>query len=157
MNEHDMHNESHHEPLTPELSALSAALDNLAQHERSAAPPGLADRVYFRTAASLRAQPAAPARRLALGSFMRVAAVLALTAVGVIGVTHLSNQQRTTRTADLSILDAVLPPESADSWSPPSTNSLADVSTALESLETELDSFWSLDSNWLDDTSAGSI
>lgn len=157
MNQHDNHHHDHPDPLTPELSALSAALDDLARHERNASPPGLSDRIYFRTAASLRGQPAPAARRFALGSLVRLAAVLALTTVGVIGVSRLSQQRGTTVATDLSILDAVLPADGVETWNPIASNALADVSSELDALESELDSFWSLDSNWLDDTSEGAL
>ncbi|MCA9283388.1 MAG: hypothetical protein H6812_08205 [Phycisphaeraceae bacterium] len=157
MNPHDQHHDARPDPLTPELSALAAALDDLGRSDRAAAPPGLADRVYFRTAASLRAQPARAERRLAIGSFVRIAAVLALTTVGVIGVSRLARQHNTLVATDMSVLDAVLPADGVESWNPIASNALADVRSELDALESELDSFWSLDSNWLDDTSEGSL
>ena len=157
MNQHDHHDDARPDPLTPELSALAAALDDLGRSERAAAPPGLPDRVYFRTAASLRAQPVRAERRLAIGSFVRIAAVLALTTVGVIGVSRLTQQRNTLVATDMSVLDAVLPADGVESWNPIASNALADVRSELDALESELDSFWSLDSNWLDDTSEGSL
>lgn len=144
--------------LPPDLAAISAALDHLAQSERASTPPGLADRVYFRTASSLRADAQ---RRLVLppwGVALRVAAVLGIATLGVIGAMSALNTPpgpvptnpdfATDTTAD-DLIELAMD----EQWEPIFTASLADVKSELESLESALDSFWSIDADWLDEES----
>lgn len=145
-----------HHPLPPDLSAISAALDDLAQREQSAAPAGLADRVYFRTAATLRHPPVRPIWQLSIASCMRLAALLALTTIVAFAVWR-HPQPTPTNLASLDTLDDVLLLSSDSQWSPIASNALAEMQSELDAMESDLDSFWTYESNWFDDTDEGSL
>lgn len=144
--------------LPPDLAAISAALDHLAHAERASTPPGLADRIYFRTAASLRTDVRRRTIVPTWGMTLRLAAVLGLAALGVIGALSALNKPSAPGPVphDLTAgptADDMIELAMAEQWEPISTASLADVKSELESLESALDSFWSIDADWLDEES----
>lgn len=145
---------SHRDAPAPELSALSAALDDLAWIERQAAPPGLADRIYFRTARTF--QSGAPRPNAMTPTFLRIAAVIALTALGAIGL----RQPSAPAPADavrLAALDELLPVASAPAWSRVPSNTLAEVQSELDALESDLDTFWTSENSWFTDNGEESL
>ncbi len=144
--------------LPPDLAAISAALDHLAHAERAATPPGLADRVYFRTAASLRSHAPRRMTHPTWGVTLRLAAVLGIAALGVIGAISALNKPSSPGPANPKFTsgptaDEMIELAMAEQWEPISTASLAEVKSELESLESALDTFWSIDADWLEEES----
>lgn len=150
------HDPGHFNPLPPDLSALAAALDDLARREQAGSPAGLSDRVYFRTASTLRAGPRRSTLRVSIASGMRLAAVLTLTTIGAVGMWRQSNPAPI-QASSLDALDDVLSHSSDSQWSPIASSTLAEMQSELDALESDLDSFWTYDSNWFNDTDEESM
>ncbi|MEO1130035.1 MAG: hypothetical protein AAFX05_10085 [Planctomycetota bacterium] len=145
-----MNRENDHNPeITPELRGLEQSLDALGARDRAAAPSTLEDRIFARTRAELRAeQPAVIARigPIELGP-LRIAAMVALAAVGVLATVIMLNQPTQTDLIAEDLLFAEsLGLELEDEGEPA-------IDAVLASIESDLDDFWSTDESydWLID------